>query len=462
MMYDYMESIVRPRLNDYHGILLLQDKVDFAIPFLDEDIPLYVDPFLLWKSPSQMDNGLHDSIIQNFNQLGYMVNHGKEKEATELLIGLSECEAVGLGTSKTRKGNRIGEKVANDILKLFGDIPQLKTNGFTHIEEVQLLVGQIAKDRISDIACNLISSFLIDYTKQRCEECKIPMEQVTIESVYDSKSHTLKAETVFLPVNPNTKQPILLVPKRWLRFSSWIGMEDYFSNYYSENVDKGLFFKDRIKIIDYNRNNYDFVRGYVEAKERSFVDCHNDPLFMQLPLTSAKRKMREISKLPTGKENNADKKYEEYVVQLLASLLYPHLDFAQGQSRTDSGTQIRDLVFYNNQSILFFKELFDTYGSKQIVFELKNVDSLNRDNVNQLNRYLNDNLGKFGVFVTRHKPPRNIQKHLIDIWSGQRKCIIVLDDTDLQMMTDIFENKQRMPYEVIKKKYCEFMRKCPT
>lgn len=462
MAHDYMDSIVRPRLNDYHGILLLQDKVDFAIPFLDEDIPLYVDPFLLWKSPSQMDNGLHDLVIQNFNHLGYLVNQGKGNEASDMLIGLSECEAVGLGTSKTRKGNRIGKKVANDILKLFSDIPQLKTNGFTHIEEVQLLVGQVAKDRISDIACNLISSFLIDYTIQRCEEYKIPMEQVIIESIYDSKSHTLKAETVFLPVNPNTKQPILLVPKRWLRFSSWIGMDDYFSNYYSENVDKGLFFKDRIKIIDYNRNNYDFVKGYIEAKERSFVDCHNDPLFMQLPLTSAKRKMREISKLPTGKTDNADKKYEEYVVQLLASLLYPHLDFAQGQSRTDSGTQIRDLVFYNNQSIPFFKELFDTYGSKQIVFELKNVDSLNRDNVNQLNRYLNENLGKFGVFVTRHKPPRNIQKHLIDIWSGQRKCIIVLDDTDLQMMTDIFENKQRMPYEVIKKKYCEFMRKCPT
>ena len=56
-----IEVLVRPRLNDYHGILMLQDKVDFAIPFLDEDIPLYVDPFLLWKSPSQMDNGLHDS-----------------------------------------------------------------------------------------------------------------------------------------------------------------------------------------------------------------------------------------------------------------------------------------------------------------------------------------------------------------------------------------------------------------
>ena len=31
-----------------HRILQLQDKVDFVIPFLDEDIPLYVDSFLLW------------------------------------------------------------------------------------------------------------------------------------------------------------------------------------------------------------------------------------------------------------------------------------------------------------------------------------------------------------------------------------------------------------------------------
>ena len=37
-----METIVRPRLNDFHGILLLQDSVDYVIPFLDEkDIRTY-------------------------------------------------------------------------------------------------------------------------------------------------------------------------------------------------------------------------------------------------------------------------------------------------------------------------------------------------------------------------------------------------------------------------------------
>ena len=452
-----MNTIVRPRLNDYHGILLLQDKVDYVIPFVNEDIPLYVDPFLLWKSPSQMDNGIHATILDSFNNIGYLANKGDKTEAIRQLVIASECDAVGLGSSKNRKGRRIGENMANEIVSLFEKIPQLKTTGFSHIEEIQLLV-----DRISDIACNYMSSFLVDYTQQNCLEVGIPMELVENVVVYDVKSHCFKEENVHLPVNPNTHEPIWLVPKRWLRFSPWISQDDYFSNYYPEKVDRGDFFKDRIKVLMYNRANYDMVKGYVEQRERTFKDCKNDPLFMQIPVTSAKRKMSTIRKLPTGKTDNADKKYEEHVVQLMASLLYPHLDFAQAQSRTDSGAQIRDLIFYNNQSVPFFKDIHDTFGSKQIVFELKNVEALNRDNVNQLNRYLNENLGKFGVFVTRHQPPKAIKKQLIDLWSGQRKCILVLDDNDVQMMVDIFENKQRLPFEVIRYKYAEFIRSCPS
>src|SRR5665648_16925 len=102
-------TIIRPRLNDYYDLPFTQDEVDFAIPFLDEDIPLFLDPFLLWKSPSQQDNSLHTTIINSFNHLGSLVNNGKEKQAIEILIKSSECNEVGLGNSSTRKGLRIGE-----------------------------------------------------------------------------------------------------------------------------------------------------------------------------------------------------------------------------------------------------------------------------------------------------------------------------------------------------------------
>lgn len=64
-------ALIRPRLNDFHNLPFTQDEVDFAIPFLDEDIPLYVDPFLLWKSPSLQDNSLHTAIVNSFNHIGH-------------------------------------------------------------------------------------------------------------------------------------------------------------------------------------------------------------------------------------------------------------------------------------------------------------------------------------------------------------------------------------------------------
>lgn len=87
--------LVRPRLTDFHNIHLPQAQTDFAIPFLDEDIPLYVDPFLLWRSPSQQDQALHTALINSFNHLGHLVKQGRQQDAKALLVALSECDEVG-------------------------------------------------------------------------------------------------------------------------------------------------------------------------------------------------------------------------------------------------------------------------------------------------------------------------------------------------------------------------------
>jgi len=159
-----MESLVRPRLNDFHNLPFTQEGVDFGIPFLDEDVPLYVDPFLLWKSPSLQDNSLHTALTNSFNHLGQLFLKGNERDPIEYLIRSSECQEVGLGNSKNKVGKQIGAKAAAEILNLFKNIPQITKSGFTHFEEIQLFVDNISKDRISDITCNFIKSFLIDFT----------------------------------------------------------------------------------------------------------------------------------------------------------------------------------------------------------------------------------------------------------------------------------------------------------
>lgn len=156
--------LIRPRLTDHHGVTLAQEDADFAIPFFDEDIPLYVDPFLMWRSPSQQDMALHGALITAFNHLGHLALHGRENDAVEALIAASECDEVGLGSSKTRQGKRIGPAKAKEILAVFSRIPHYATEGLTHIEELQFFVEGISRDRISDFACSFLKSFLIDFT----------------------------------------------------------------------------------------------------------------------------------------------------------------------------------------------------------------------------------------------------------------------------------------------------------
>jgi hypothetical protein len=121
--------MICPRLTDYFGIHKARIELDFAIPLLTGDIPLYVDPFLLWKSPSFQDKALHNAIFNGFNHVGYLAKTSRSADALRQLVIGSECEGVGLGVSAKRRGCRIGEKQAAQILSLFEKFPQSTSAG---------------------------------------------------------------------------------------------------------------------------------------------------------------------------------------------------------------------------------------------------------------------------------------------------------------------------------------------
>lgn len=78
--------------------------------------------------------------------------------------------------------------------------------------------------------------------------------------------------------------------------------------------------------------------------------------------------------------------------------------------------------------------------------------------MDQLNRYLKDSLGNFGVLVTRNPLKKARFSSTIDLWSGQRKAIVTLTDVDIEQMVEVFDSKQREPLDVIIKKYSEAVR----
>jgi hypothetical protein len=457
-------TLINPRLTDYFGLAVPQESVDFAIPFFDQDIPLGIEPFLLWKSPSQQDNSLHAVLLDGLNSLIQKAARGDDNSAFTQLVAASECNEVGLGNSVRRKGKRISERLAKEILRTVQSVRAVHHQGFTHLEELQLLVDGIGKDRISDFTCSFLKSFLIDFTMDQSNSLGIPTADCKIDTVYDVRRRLfVNGVSAKLPFHPESHDPILLAPKRWLRFNPWIAFDDYFKSACPQDdiAHQGEELT-RIAVLNYNRDNYGIVSSYIREKERSADGCRNDPLFEQVPVVNAKRLINQLLKLSSGKEGNADKKYEDAVVQLMSSVCYPNLDFAADQVRNDSGSQIRDLIFYNTQGTPFLKDLALEFGSRQIVMEIKNVAEINREHINQLNRYMTESLGRFGVLVTRKEPKRAMYKNMIDLWAGQRRCIITLVDADIELMVQLYESKQRSPIDVLVKKYTQFKRDCPS
>ena len=109
----------------------------------------------------------------------------------------------------------------------------------------------------------------------------------------------------------------------------------------------------------------------------------------------------------------------------------------------------------------FLDELISRYDCHQIVMEIKNVRQIDGENINQLNRYMKDQFGRFGVLLTRRPLPPRMFKNTIDLWSAHRRCIIALTDADLDLIVNLFESKQRDPLDVLHKAYVEFTRACP-
>jgi hypothetical protein len=213
-------------------------------------------------------------------------------------------------------------------------------------------------------------------------------------------------------------------------------------------------------VLAYNARNYIEIERYIDEKERRADECRPDALYTPLTSGTLLSKFNELRRLPTGSAERADRKYEDLVSDLLASLLYPALELAGSRVRTLSGAHIRDLIFYNDGKTDFWRDLKERYEARQPVFELKNVKSLDAEHVNQLYRYLDAEFGRFGVLVTRNPAPSAIQGNIVDLHSSKRTVIICLDDRDLELMLSLL-GSARDPNDAIKKKFVELTRLLP-
>jgi len=140
------------------------------------DIPLFVDPMLIFNSDKPEYKLLHDEIIRYFHFLYAKARLRLRPNEIKAWFSFNEVPNNWLGYSLVgNKGLALGEAYSEF---LYNNIDlAINTNGIScgqHIEKIMLLYEGSGKDKISDLTVNLIKRFLCDYTEEFAKEYIAP------------------------------------------------------------------------------------------------------------------------------------------------------------------------------------------------------------------------------------------------------------------------------------------------
>jgi hypothetical protein len=461
------------------NLTFTQSEVDFVIPRLDQDLPLCIDPFLLYKSRDETLHRLHGQLLTLFNNSVVLFREGKRKEMNEI-IDFPEVNEIGFGYSEDSvKGSGLGSYLNKLLADTLVASEPLQERGLRHIEELQLVSMGIAADRVSDIAANVLKSFLIEYTQKQANLWSVPLaSSLPVNHYFDFEDYAWRDGYFDLPKNKITGSPILLVPRRMVRLLPWINLDDYAASdfrlflrstersswpRFAGGIQTKRLIPDKTDIVKITRSNLKLLDNYVNRKEK---DAQNAlPVFVEredlgLPTRPmAEEFIQRLSAIPTGVTQAKD--YQRTVYEIINYLFEPELTDGEMEVRTIEGTERRDIIYTNESDTSFWQYVRLNYGSPLVMFEVKNVEELEFEHINQTASYLGARLGMLGIIVTRNSPSENIIRKTYTIYSDTpstpRKTILILEDTDLLAMLRNKDSGQApTPTQYVQKSYREF------
>lgn len=173
---------------------------------LINDLPLFLDPFLLFNSSNPKYQALHEEMIK------YMI-FLKNQSAGVLPKGLlkswfffPEVKQNWMGFSKSgNNGRGLGADFAASLKRNFSTTFQSfgeESGTHTHLGKLTLIKNGVGKDQISDFTCNLIKGFLAAYTEKFAKKYIDPKRLGTFmvdKVAFNYKTETWSAKQFTLP-----------------------------------------------------------------------------------------------------------------------------------------------------------------------------------------------------------------------------------------------------------------------
>ena len=157
--------------SDYFGIAreVVEGYGAFDIS-LTNDLPLFIDPFLLFNSENPNYKTLHDAMIEYLRFLRDMAAASdlpaslvsswyQFPEIKQTWLGFT-----GIGNSGRGLGARFASALARNLHYVFQDFGTEGVTQGTHLEKLCLIESGVGRDNISDFTTNLIKRHLLEFT----------------------------------------------------------------------------------------------------------------------------------------------------------------------------------------------------------------------------------------------------------------------------------------------------------
>lgn len=216
---------------------VLRDYGAFDISVVS-DLPLFVDPFLLFNSEKDEYQQLHSAILKYLIFLRDKATVDLDPALIKNLYRFKEVKQNWLGfTVLGNGGSGLGQTFAAALHSSLGTIlSNFGTEGISqdsHLEKLCLIRGGVGRDNVSDFTTNLIKHYLCEYTdafaKQRmkAEHCR---EVPVARARFNYETETWETRRYFLPVLDGDF--VLLTPVDMLtRDDTWINHSDMIHQY---------------------------------------------------------------------------------------------------------------------------------------------------------------------------------------------------------------------------------------
>lgn len=188
------------------------------------DLPLFIDPMLIFNSQKPEYVELHKQIIQYFHFLAKKSDVGFNAGDLTTYFDFSEIKNNWLGYSKAgNEGNGNGK----DFSRFFAEnikfsLQTREISSGTHFEKALLLFKGNGRDKLSDLTTHLILDYLATYTQKFALENidKHFLKSFFLDSKFNYNTETFESIEYTLPCIENRKgnyEFVLLTPKDILR-----------------------------------------------------------------------------------------------------------------------------------------------------------------------------------------------------------------------------------------------------